>query len=585
MPFLAVSFTRSLISITPGQSVMQQRPIMAAHFMELIGVLALGFLLCAFCYVYVAHEDPAYLWDYGAYFEIYRSYGKSFTSVGSDWFARLAGSIMHDDYNASFVVPLLPVYVAFGDSRTAYIFGTVLLYLIPSALLSASLVANAITEKDELTVERFTLTVLAALFYWPFWEPTLRGFPDVVGLLPLGVATLLMLRSRFLTVDSFRNAFRAGLLIWLAFLLRRWYAFAAIGLIVSSGLFCLLRIYGFAGDRRRYCWRAVIGFATILVLIVGCLAIFQRPLAIRILTTDYNQIYAAYQQPLVLQIYSIYETLGPLICAVAAIGTAFAVRARNVTVLFGLCASVITFFLFSRTQAPGTQHMLPICFWIFPAFGYGLICLFRSLPNLIRRMSMAVVFVLLLASFASVFSQAVRNDLAFMRAMVPVGTFFPLKIQNFGEYKRLIADIHRLVGNSEKFAVFASSSLMSDSLLQAIDPTLSQELALVSHIDLIHGMRLDTLRAKFALVTDPVTFHGALGSQKVITVPAERILEGVDFGMAYNQVAGPYFIAGGLKAYLYQRTRPLNDSEVNKLVEDFQKSYPKWRLDGDKTIH
>jgi len=564
---------------------MQQRPIMAAQFTALMGVLALGFLLCAFCYVYVAHEDPAYLWDYGAYFEMYRSYGKSFTSVGSDWFARLVSSIMHDDYNASFVVPLLPVYVVFGDSRTAYIFGTVLLFLIPSALLSATLVANAITENDEITVERFTLIVLAALLYWPFWAPTLRGFPDAVGLLPLGVATHLMLRSRFLTVNSFRNAFRIGLLIWLAFLLRRWYAFAAVGLIVSSGLFCLLRIHEFAEDRRRYCWRAVIGFATVPMVIVGCLAIFQRPLAIRILTTDYNQLYAAYQQPIVVQIYSIYETLGPLICAVAAIGTAFAVRARNVTVLFGLCASVITFFSFSRTQAPTMQHMLPICFWIFPAFGYGLICLFRSLPNLIRRMSMAIVFALLLASFASVFSQAVRNDLAFMRAIFPVRTFFPLKIQNFGEYKRLIADIHRLVGDSEKFAVFASSYLMSDSLLHAIDPTLFQKLAWVSNIDLIDGMRLDTLRAEFALVTDPATSRASSEPQKVITIPAERILGGVDFGAAYDRAAGPYFIAGGLKAYLYRRTRPLSDSEVNKLLEDFQKSYPKWRLDGNKTIH
>ena len=53
----------------------------------------------AFVIGYVGHEQPAYFWDWSAYFNRFKYYGSLFTTGGVSWLEVLLGSIRYSDYN------------------------------------------------------------------------------------------------------------------------------------------------------------------------------------------------------------------------------------------------------------------------------------------------------------------------------------------------------------------------------------------------------------------------------------------------------------------------------------------------------
>jgi hypothetical protein len=115
-----------------------------------------GFLCATFVHYFVAHEDPAYLWDWGLYFHIYQDYGDRIISGNLNWIPSLIQDIRTEQYNPSTIVPLAPFFAAFGDARTGYILGIALVYLAPSALI-VSIISLHAANNDHLSKSAGTL--------------------------------------------------------------------------------------------------------------------------------------------------------------------------------------------------------------------------------------------------------------------------------------------------------------------------------------------------------------------------------------------------------------------------------------------
>ena len=93
----------------------------------------------AFCAFYVGIEHPAYFWDWGGYFNIYKEYGRLILSGDWSWPAKLGTDVANADYNPTSILPLMPVYALLGDGRTAYVAATAVVYLIPAVLCAMAL--------------------------------------------------------------------------------------------------------------------------------------------------------------------------------------------------------------------------------------------------------------------------------------------------------------------------------------------------------------------------------------------------------------------------------------------------------------
>jgi hypothetical protein len=553
----------------------------STHRTTALGVwAALTLPLALFAAEFVARETPAYAWDWGDYFRDYKAFS-TLIAEGGAWASALARSVRADDYNLSTLVALYPFHALFGPSRAGYIAGVTVLYLVPAGLIAAVLTATA-ASREGLPTSRplFVMLALVAIAFPHFWLPTLRGLPDIAGLIPLGLATLLILRSDFLTTKPVRNGIMIGLLIWAAFLFRRWYAFAGVGLIAATALVGAARIWLAGGDRRPRLSAFLEGGKAMVLAILLALIAVQSELTAKILRTSYADAYAAYQMPLLAQIGLHYDRTGALYGLAILAGLGLAALRRNLALLFMALAALITFALFAATQGPGVQHGLPILFWLLPAAGYALLTGLSRLSRLGRHMGAALAVLCCGLALAAHVHPPARAAIGPFAAALPAATAHPLRLANEPAY-RALGDAIRALPPEARVAVFASSDALSASLMAALDPAQSGRFVTVSDVDRRDGFAIGALAASHAVVADPVQLHLPESGQRVVQLPASRILRRESFGAAYEPIAGPFALDQGAVAHLYRRTRPLDEADLAALGAAILAHYPNWRRQGD----
>lgn len=349
-----------------------------------ICTVLLGVALSA---VYVDLEEPVYYWDFAAYFNMFNQQGALLIESPFEWLSQLSTSIATEDYGVAILVPLMPFHIVFGGSRLSFVAGIVAVYLVPAALFIGRL--SYLEAASEAPSRSWIAVWFAAFVYTPFWAPTLRGMPDVAGCLTLTAATCFVWKSKFLTREPVLSGISVGACLWLAFVLRRWYAYAAIGIAVSAALMGLLRI---ARERDLPAFRnAVLGGACVVLLIAATTLNFQLPLIARILGTSYGDLYSGYRTNLASQLGEIGSRLSYVSWALIISGLYISVVRRNRFALFCAMASVLTFLFFTRTQDPERHHSLPIFLWLFPAYAQAIVAIVSGLKSRWSNAAMGAV--------------------------------------------------------------------------------------------------------------------------------------------------------------------------------------------------
>jgi hypothetical protein len=406
------------------------------------GVYILSVLLgVALTAIYLNLEDAVYYWDFASYFNKFNEQGALLVAGPVQWLAQLKSSIALEDQSAAILVPLMPFYVAFGGSRLSYIVGIVAVYLIPTALFMASMSRR---EAASDTPFRNRLPVwIAAILYTPFWAPTLRGLPDIGGCLALSVATYFLWKSEFLTREPVSNGIRVGAYLWLAFMLRRWYAYAVIAITITAAFFCLLQIQR---DRDVSALRnAALGGVCAILVVVGAASIFQLPLITRILGTSYADLYSGYRTSFVTQLGEMESRLSYVNWLLITAGLCISIVRRNRFSLFCATAAILTFLLFTRTQDPDRHQSLPMFLWLFPAYAQAIVAIV-SVPTLKSPWSIAALVIAAGFAFLGTFFPTGHQLLS------PIGFVFadeatlPLHLDNLPEYRRLIDDLVSKMG-------------------------------------------------------------------------------------------------------------------------------------------
>ncbi|MER9297278.1 hypothetical protein NKI38_12405 [Mesorhizobium sp. M0621] len=528
----------------------------------------LGIALAA---IYVRLEEPVYYWDFAAYFVTFNRQGALLADSPLQWLSQLRTSIATDDYSAAILVPLMPFHMVFGGSRLSYIAGIVAVYLVPTALFIGRM--SYLEVATETSSSRNWLTVwIAAFLYTPFWAATLRGLPDIAGCLALAAATYFLWKSRLLTHEPVISGIRVGVCLWLAFVLRRWYAYPVIGIGISAVFFCLLQV---AKDRDFPALRnAVVGGLCAILVVVGAALTFQQPLILKILGTSYGDLYNGYKTNFVSQIDQVGSRLSYVSWLLIVLGLYISVVRRNGFSLFCAVASALTFFLFTRMQDPDRHHSMPMFLWLFPAYAQAIVAIV-STPALRTRWSAIAIAVAAGLAFSGTFFPLGRQLLSPISYVFAREATLPLHLDNLPEYRRLVDDLLEKMEPEDRFSVFASGSVMSDSLLYEMDKDLYPRIEWVCQVDSRDQFRPGALKSRYIVVTDPPVTHLQSGAQICVTIPDQYIVEGKGIGAAYRRIAA-YQLSGDVKGYLYEQVRPVSKTEIDALYDEFRKKYPGW---------
>ncbi|WP_227521339.1 hypothetical protein [Raoultella sp. T31] len=543
-------------------------------------------ILSALCYSFVASENQAYTWDSRFYWVVWNEYTGLLHDSFSQWLGNIKSSVYSTDYNPLPIIALIPFNYLPTGNREAYILGVYILYLLPFAYIAMRLFTSAagLDKKYQPYVFIFIASFI------PFVTPTLRGYPDIVGMIPLSLCCLILFKVDILNYRGYRFillAIAVGVLLWLPFAFRRWYAYSVVSLFITLPFLNTFLFGGEARFSKERIFKYFSFFTISAVVVIFAVCLFQFELAKRILTTNYSDIYSAYKatEEATLLITLNYAGLYLLPLIFLGVTYIFFGSSSRLKVLcaFALANFIITYIIFTRTQTPGMQHGMPLCFWLAILVLSALKLFFDKLKKGLAT-TLTIAFALLTAAvFISTYSKPFGKP-EWVSRYLP-GKEYPLRLENFDHYHELIAFMSARIGADDKVAVFASSGSLNNDLFAAISPaSFVSHIANVSQVDLRDKLTIEAFSSRYAIVTDPTQTHLDIHGQQVISLPNNLILEGKGIGAAYIRVSQPFILSGGVQAYVYEKTRPYTIDEYRSMIDEFARSYPSWKAEYENNL-
>jgi hypothetical protein len=498
----------------------------------------------------------------------------------------LGESVRNDDYNLLPVLPLTPFEWLWGPGRIIYILAIIVLFLLPGAL-ALGLFAPRIV-RSNLAGDTFAPIVLATasiLILPSLWVPTLRGLPDVVGILVIGLI-LHMALTKPLAEQNLSKLLAIGFLLCLLVLLRRWYGFWSVAFLPSLVVARTFDLPRRAGISWRYYITTARNAAIVgMVFAVGLFGL-ATPLALRAIRTDYSDIYSAFRRS-----SSLTEAVGwlPLYfgwitIAVSCAGLAWLTLRQETRALgaFLIIQTIVVFLLFIRTQDFGIQHD----YLLFPAIGVGvstavLVLWSKIGGRSIRMASVGLVFIALLVNAAIVLFPWAGGLSAALGRFAPERRYYPLVRNDIDAVGQLFSDLDSLEARQpgDIYVLSSSEALNSDIAFTYCqtgqEPRLfCKYLLLTNDVDKRDGFPLQFLRASYLVVTTPTQYHLRPDDQRVVGVLSRDVMAEHGIGASFQRLPGEFKLENGVIASVYVKIRPFERADLIALADEFIGYYP-----------
>lgn len=575
------------------------RPVCWKKRLTAAGLLAPACVLLAwFVGRHVRQENFIYYWDYAQYHDYYRELGARFSVGAIRTLAYVARSVRERDYNLLPVLFLLPFRLAFGPGRLSYILSLTVTYALPSIVLFPLVLKklrgggpaqNAAGETGLALISVVSLALLP-----PLWAPVLQGYADVGGLLIIFAVLLLYFRADF-AEQSFMGLASIALLLSLLVLFRRWYAYWVVGFFAALALTEALRFA--ANADRRPKWKTLARNAIALGSI-SLLATFlmAAPIASRMLSTDYRDIYSAYRSNRVWaqNIEALIGHFGLLTLALAGLGVLFSLReARRRPLVCFLCIQfVVTFALFTRTQNfvvyAGTDEFGGQHFYWAVATTALFLALFAqdvftwARAGTAKAAVLAAFLAICCANFSAAFLPGASALLSPAEFALPRARQYPMVRTDLDQARALLDTLTEITQGSEStIYILASSGRLNSSVvheacmfLEPAHAALAHKIAATNDVDKRDGFPMAFLTARYVVLAVPYAYHLAPEDQRVIGVLADQLVNGEGIGTSYEKMNFVFRLEDGSSVALYKKVRPLDPADVIRLSEKFLKFYP-----------
>ncbi|MFB5763871.1 NPCBM/NEW2 domain-containing protein [Paenibacillus medicaginis] len=322
--------------------------------LSLFGVLIINYIYSIEHTIYFS--DNAFYWQKSKVF--YESLDQNFIHVMYNVYL----SILHNDYNDLVLLFLSPWIGVFGFGYKGYILSVFFAFLLPAFFFFVVLSSNLIRELKE-NKTHIGLPILAASFivysFSGVVHPSLIGYLDVVGLIPIMMLYLLVYKKRVNNFNVWDIILAIILLISLAFL-RRWYAYFVVSFFAAIFITNFLRVIW----DKNFKWKDFfLGAVKLAIIGLGCLTvlfIFFKPFII-LSTRDIGKgVYEYNNSPVLEKIIETSNVLGLitvlLVLAGCVIGIIF--KQSRYFAIFSILQSLIAYLLITSEQGLSPQHIM-----------------------------------------------------------------------------------------------------------------------------------------------------------------------------------------------------------------------------------
>jgi len=542
----------------------------------------LSFLIAAnfFTTSFINRENYIYYWDYINYWERVTRITDHFTNDPVGMLTSVIHSVRVDDYNDFPAVLLMPVTYLLGNSRLVYILSIVNIFAF-AAVASFATLHMTLSSLFGYSSPSLPLIPIGVVSLSPiFWTPILYGSLDVGGLVIIHLILFLYLKSTASEHDGPASFFIA-LLIPLAILFRRWYAYWAVSFYIA--LFveqCASRLLAYPIVIKDY--GKILVRVTIQVAISALVLLALAPtFAVRIVTTSYTDIYSAYRSSNSLwdSLARIVDYCGLLAVSVCIAGAVWSISdstTRRFSILL-LGQGLVIFYLFSRTQDFNSHHF----YLLLPAMLFFSTLLITRLVMRYGILVMGgVVLVLLLNLLPAFSSVGLWYTTVAPRAFTAI-RHPPLVRNDINEIERMLTVLSETLTEPEDSVyVLASSRVLNSSILGAAYLSLNRYRDIAKRIlqtrdvDKRDGFPHALLTVRYVIVANPIQYHLQPRDQRVVGIPAELILTGKNIGTSFKRLPYQFNLDDGVECYLYRKVKEFDHSDLKTLSKMLRDYYP-----------
>lgn len=554
----------------------------------LIAILLSFVFVNAFTVYYMKQERFIYNWDMLAYWDPYIALGRSLLLSPLGTIKTVLLTVRYSDYNDLPVLPLLPFYYLFGETRLGFTLAIANMYMLPSMLITLYLSDKVISAyRDYTDTLVFWLVFITILISMPLWIPTLRGYPDILGTILIGLILLIYLGTPIEKQNFILLLFTAGFLAIMS-ISRRYLNFWVEGFFVAAFLERSFSIL-LSGTRNYKAYLNLIKNLFIIAIIFLALdVLITGPMIKRQLMTHWSEIYQAYQEQSswLGRCLEFTEHFGPLYSALVVIGVVLSAWTRRIRqfAAFLIIQTIITVAAFTKVQSFDYHQYLMLCpgFLLFMAVFIDRSA--SSLQSLIPRIIFTVPY---LTFIVSMFAYSIVPGFTMPKSALFLypkeqEEYKPQVRNDLEEINRLLEYIEGLAAEKpgSTFYLLSSSELWNSSILQTAvkekykDPDKMPAINTTSDVDRRDGFPMKFFTSTYVIVAEPFQYHLDKNNQRIITIPAEKILNREGIGLNYKELPGRFNLDNNIKLRVYERVRPPDYAAIRSTLNDFLAYYP-----------
>ncbi len=514
---------------------------------------------------YVSSEHYFYSWDLSTYQNLALDMASAFRDSKGKAVFKLLESLSLD-YNQLFTLPLIPFILTFGDSRLIYILSLALVYLLPFSLIMGAIAIKLISAYPRSV---FWLTVLLTLLLPATWRPTLRGYPDIGGILLISLAMLAYLQD--VRLKKRWQIPTIGFLLALALLFRRHFAYSSLAFLYAISLSALIRAYldgrpnprrvlsHFLGQAMRIGLIAATSLAT-LILVAGAWVS-------RINNTDFNALYASFKQP-VIQVFIYYAAIFYSLPIWLLVVLGFSLGALTRVIAPPSFIFICLFGIFSLTQwlivvrYAGIHYALHFAPFVILGLATFILATCIRLRGKQRSLIITTVCLYLISNFIINFTPLLTSNTKLVRALFSVSTP-PLTRSDYKEVVRIIDLLRQLAPSQQPIYVAAASETLNYNLMQNAEQELYGRnrsilnFLLIPVVDSQDFYPLEPLlQAQYLVLAKPLqTILASKDEQDLVRVVFDAFTQNWEIARDFKPLPVEFTLQNGTTVTLYQRTR------------------------------
>lgn len=519
----------------------------------LFAVSCLAILIAGLCYV--AKSRTIYFWDDSTYWELTRSLvNGELTGEGGFW-RSVYNSIGTLDYNYAAALPSALWMVIFGQSRAAFVAGLIVMYIVPSAILTYRLCVKL--SKAPKAAFLMAVFIMPCTFFLAF-----NGFVDVGGLLIALACYNLYYSANGVSRGHYKYVI-IGVLLVLIMVFRRYFAFFSVSFVTAMAADCIIN--------RRNRGNLLLLAAAMAILLFTVL----RPFTVNILLKNYGSLYSGYKYSVSTDMKIISRYFGVAFITISAIVPFIsALKRKEYRPIFLWIQIISCAAIFMATQTHGQQHLLLYV----PAFTVMTIFLVNCISRRWMLIGMCLLTVFNLCNTVIDREQPDNIQKISHYSLIPDFSLRPKRREDAEAILTLKRDLDAVIPQWQQCKVLSSSFLLNDSILRNVEPSLGAEtyrsadyIKALPEVDSRDSDRLwEIYYADYILAAFPVQTHLAAGQQTITERLTESFANYTDVAQDFVEIYSFARQVGSLDVKLYQR---INDVDALRQREFEAKLY------------